>query len=128
MKRKNPSTSNEAWDQAKHMVTAHHQKILDALKIIGSDTAEGIAKYLGMEHQQVNRRVSEMERLQLIYKPGTTKLTKTGRKAYVWCLTGQGQPKTENELRYKKDEKSLHEHANDLIEACNKPIALTLFP
>jgi len=116
MQRKNPETSLSAWKQAQPMISPHHQKILSALQVLGSDTAEGIAKYLGMEHSQINRRVSEMERLQMIYKPGITKPTKSGRMAYVWCIAGNNLPKTYNEVKYKAGEKTAAEYAGDLIK------------
>lgn len=127
MNRKNPKTSLQAWDQAKHMIGPHHQKILDALKVLGTATYEEIALHVTMDKHQIGRRLKELEEQQKIYKPGTMKPTKTGRNAYLWCLTGEGQPKTDNEVRYKPGEKSLHEVANDLIEACKKPLPLTLF-
>jgi len=116
MKRSLPSTSHDAYAQAKPMIASHHGKILAALQVLGSETAEGIAKYLGMDHSQINRRVSEMERLQLIYKPGLKKKTKTGREAFVWCICGNSLPKTDNEVNeYKKGVKASSDFSKDLL-------------
>lgn len=100
-KRQLPDTSHDAYASVKHMITPHHQKILDSLKILGKGSAEQIAFHLKMDHSQINRRVSEMERLELIYKPGLKVATKTGRNAYVWQICGSdGNPiiKTERSL------------------------------
>jgi hypothetical protein len=125
MKRQLPSTSHDAYAQAKPMIAGHHAKILEALKVLGSDTAEGIAKHLCMEHSQVNRRVSEMERLELIYKPGGKKLTKTGRQAFVWCIRGNSLPKTDAEVnQYKKGVKASSDYSKELIASTQQ----NLFP
>lgn len=121
MKQTLPDTSHEAWARAKPMISGHHAKILAALQVLGQETAEGIAKFLCMEHSQINRRVSEMERLELIYKPGLKKLTKTGRNAYVWCIRGNNLPKTDNEAHegniYKKGVNNAADYAIKLLQA-----------
>lgn len=124
MKRQLPSTSHDAYAQAKPMISSHHAKILEALKVLGSETAEGIAKYLGMEHSQINRRVSEMERLQMIYKPGTKKNTKTGRQAFVWCICDKSLPKTDTQAAesnpYRKGQASSTDFSKQLIQGAKQ--------
>lgn len=122
-KRQLPETSHQAYEKAKPMISGHHEKILNALLILGSETAEGIAKYLGMDHSQVNRRVSEMEEKNLIYRPGHTKKTSTGREAKVWTVRGANQPKTDKEANiYAKGEKASTDYSKELIEATKKHI------
>jgi len=118
MKRQLPSTSHDAYAQAKLMIASHHGKILDALKVLKSATAEQIATHLKMDHSQINRRVSEMERLELIYKPGIKKPTKTGRQAFVWCIIGTPYMETEN--LYANGQKTSTDYSNELIKATRK--------
>lgn len=128
MSHKVPNTSHAAYAVAKKgMISNHHQKILNALQILGTETAEGIAKHLGMDHSQINRRVSEMERLQLIYKPGWTKPTKTGRQAYVWSILTNDLPKTDNEVKYSANEKTAADCASQLIKTAEQYRQQNLF-
>lgn len=123
MKRKLPSTSLDANQKATlEMRQGHWKKITDALSILGTANAEKIAKFIGLDQHQVSRRTLEMEGLGLIYKPGTKTPTAKGRMACDYCLTGKEIPKTDAEVTYRKDEKSAHEYANDLIKEMNKPL------
>lgn len=118
MKRSLPSTSHAAYAQAKPMISSHHAKILDSLKVLKSATAEQIAIHLKMDHSQINRRVSEMERLQLIYKPGVKKKTKTGREAFVWYVIGEQYTETEN--LYANGQKTSTDYSKELIKSTRK--------
>lgn len=118
MKRNTPSTSHDAYAKAKPMIESHYAKIMDALKVMKSGTAEQIAIYLKMDHSQINRRVSEMEKLQLIYKPGIKKKTKTGREAFVWCIVGTQYVETEN--LYASGQKTSTDYSKELIRSTSK--------
>lgn len=90
--RKNPVTSLAAYKNLhQEQKDAHYKKITDALRVLGSGTADGISEYLKMEHVQINRRMIELERDQKIYKSGLQKPTRRGRNAFVWFLC---EPKT----------------------------------
>jgi predicted ArsR family transcriptional regulator len=96
--RKNPKTSTDAYRSVSiEMLNNHHGKIIKALKELGCGIYEEIASHLTMEKNQVSRRLVELERMELVWKPGATKPTKSGRKAYVYQLTGNF-PKTEKQL------------------------------
>lgn len=126
MKRKLPDTSLDANKRATlEMREGHYKKIKDALSVLGKANYEKIADYVGLDRHAVGRRVSEMERLEFIYKPGTKSSTKSGRQAYDYCLTGNGMAKTENEVRYKAGEKSAADFANDLINKTTNPFIQT---
>ena len=129
--RKLPSTSHAANKAAtEEMRRTHYGKIISALKVLGSGIYEQIADYCGMDKHQVGRRLSEMEGLQLVWKPGAKKPTKSNRMAYVYQLTGDSQPKTENEaVAYRKDVKNASDYAKDMQESCKKPLVAnpTLF-
>lgn len=129
-KRQLPDTSHAANKAATiEMRQGHYMKIINALTQLGTANYEKIADHVGLERNAVGRRVGEMEGLQLIFKPGSKSPTKSGRMAYDYCLTGAGMPKVDPAITYKKNEKSAHEYANDLIKEINKPLSTqsTLF-
>jgi predicted transcriptional regulator len=88
MKNKNPETSHEAYEMMTDSILSNHQKqIIDALKILKKATSEEIAIYLNWDDKNRSaRRMSELEREQMIYKPGEKRKTKYGRNAYVYSL------------------------------------------
>lgn len=124
--KKLPETSLEAYKQVTpEMLSEHHRKIVSALQVLGSSTYEGIANHVNLDRHQVGRRLSELERMQIVYKPGQKKPTKSGRMAYCYslCITG---PKTEKEFNgYKKGEKTSTDFSKELIQATQQQ---TLFP
>ncbi len=111
-KEKFPSTSIEAYKKATNeMLQAHHAKIISALEVLGSSTFEEIAAYLTFDKHQVGRRMKELEGLEKVYKPGEKRPTKSGRNAFLYCLTAGA--KTEN--LYKKDVKTAADFASQII-------------
>jgi predicted transcriptional regulator len=98
-KTKLPKTSLEAHDKVTpEMLSDHYGKILKALGRLEQANYEQIAKYVNMDRHQVGRRLKEMERMNLIYKPGFTLPTSTGRSANVYMLCNPGEKrKTETE-------------------------------
>lgn len=89
MKRPNlPSTSHEANRAAvPEMRDAHHQKIIAALRELKIATYEKIGEKAGMDRHQVGRRLNELEKMKVVYKPGLKLKTKSGREAFVYSLT-----------------------------------------
>ncbi len=90
MGHKVPITSLEAYkSQDQSHISKQYDKIILALKSLKAASAEQIANYLNMQHVQINRRMSEMERLQMVWKPGTKVPTNTGRSAFCWQLSSE---------------------------------------
>lgn len=94
-KKKLPATSLDAYkslqaDQLREI----YQKIIEALKVLGTASTEQISEYTTLPHPKIHKRVSEMERLEIIFRPGNRVATKSGRTAFVWCLCNN-QPKTQ---------------------------------
>ena len=90
-----PSTSLEAFkslDPAQLNET--YRKILYALAQMGESTSQEIAAYLKIDHSRIWKRTSELERMELIYKPGTKRLLKSGRMGYCYRLKGAAIPIT----------------------------------
>lgn len=84
-----PETSHEAFDlMTKPLISSHQQQITYALKVLKKATFEEIASYLNWDDKnRAARRLSELERDQVIYKTGEKRKTKYGRNAFVYCLT-----------------------------------------
>lgn len=88
MTRKLPITSLEANKAAvPEMRQQHHQKIIDALRELKVGTYEQISTKAGLDRHQVGRRLNELEKIQVVYKPGLQLATKSGRMAFVYALT-----------------------------------------
>jgi predicted transcriptional regulator len=86
--RKNPDTSIDAYKSLKASdVRKTYEDILSALDTLGKGTFEDIAAYLKCKGDKIWKRLSEMERMEMIYKPGTKKTLKSGRKGYEWSRT-----------------------------------------
>lgn len=87
-KRKNPDTSNDAYRAVTlEMLNNHHKRIVGALQNLGTAIYEQIADYTGMDAVQVGRRLIELERMKIVFKPGTKKKTKKNRDAYEYTLS-----------------------------------------
>jgi predicted transcriptional regulator len=96
MSNKHPETSLEAYKMmTEPLLGDHHKKIIEALNILKKATAEEIAEFIGWDDKSRSaRRMSELEREQIVYKPGEKKKTKYGRNAFVYSLiTTPSKPK-----------------------------------
>jgi hypothetical protein len=78
MEKKLPETSHEAHkSMTDDILLNHHKQIIEALKNLKKATAEEIAIYLNWDDKNRSaRRMSELEREQIIYKPGEKRKTK----------------------------------------------------
>lgn len=76
-----------------------YRDIMKALGVLGIASFEDIAAHLKVEKSRVWRRLAEMERMELIYRPGTKKILKSGRQGYEWALTSANIVKTEKSER-----------------------------
>jgi len=88
MEKKLPETSHEAHkSMTNEILSNHHKQIIEALKVLKKATAEEIAFYLDWDDKNRSaRRMSELEREQIVYKPGEKRKTKYGRSAFVYSL------------------------------------------
>jgi len=76
-----PDTSHAAADQAAELATKHHLIIMVALETPG--TIYDIADRTDLDHNAVARRMSELERMDLVYTDGKKKGA-SGRMCRVW--------------------------------------------
>ena len=64
-----------------------YKKIREALEVIGNGTFRQIAKQANLEDMQVWKRLSEMERLNIISNVSDKRCEISGRSCSVWTLT-----------------------------------------
>lgn len=97
-----PSTSHEAQkSMTKEILSNHHRMIIDALHVLKKATAEEISEYLDWDDKNRSaRRMSELEREQIVYKPGEKRKTKYGRNAYVYSLTNSKIEYVQAEMKW----------------------------
>ena len=84
-----PKTSIQAYkSMTDDILNNHHRLIVKALLKLGKANFEQIAKYLKWDDpNRAARRMSELERNEIVYKPGAMIKTKSGRNSYVYSLT-----------------------------------------
>lgn len=100
-----PQTSHDANKSASlEMRSRHWDRIKEALTILNLATGEQIALEAKMDYHAVMRRLSEMERLEMVYKPGGKIPTKTGRLAYQYALRNSDTVLPEPEHHYQKED------------------------
>src|ERR1700749_3932197 len=87
-KRKLQPTSLEAYASLDPIhITQTHQKILDALKVIGTGHHEDIARQARLEPDRVWKRLSELAKAGLIHRTGERKMLSSKRVGSVWAIT-----------------------------------------
>lgn len=88
MKRKNPETSIAAYKSLEpEELREIYKNIIKALGQLGEGTYEEIAAYLKESPARIWKRLSELHRMELIYRPGNKRLLKSGRNGFTWMLT-----------------------------------------
>jgi DNA-binding Lrp family transcriptional regulator len=90
-----PETSVEAFKSLDlEKLTETKRKILYALSQLITGSHEDVAAYLKVERSIVWKRMSELERDGLIFKPGTKKALRSGKLGFEYSLTDKSVPKT----------------------------------
>lgn len=93
--RKIVETSLEAWRSlTNEEISNTHAQILEALNVLGKGTFEDVAVYCKCSRDKIWKRMSELHRMELIYRNGEKKKLKSGRNGYVWMATGKALQKT----------------------------------
>lgn len=84
-RRTDPATSKDAAQRARELAASHCQKILDALKAKGPMGVDRIARATGLERQQVNKRLPDLQKQGFAdVLPGQTELSDSGRPQRIW--------------------------------------------
>lgn len=91
-----PETSKAAFHSLDpDQLSEIHRKILYALSQLFEGSFEDIAAFLKVDKSTIWKRLSELHKDGLIYRPGTKKALRSGRAGYVWRLTDKSMPKTQ---------------------------------
>jgi len=121
-KKKLPETSVEAWRSIDPTQLAQiYRGILYALGIMNKATFEEIAAHMKVDKSRVWKRMSELERMKLVHRPGSKKLLRSGRMGYEWALTSQVMPKTDKEVNDLKNTSTVQDYSRK-IESISKTI------
>lgn len=99
-KSKTPDTSLDAYKSLNpDDIRSIYARIKWALSNIGEGTWEDIGKILNEKDSKIWRRLSEMERLEIIYRTENKKVLSSGRKGYTWKLTARHAPTIQDHSR-----------------------------
>lgn len=86
-----PQTSKDAYASLKpQQLRAIYRKIVEALKVMGEGSSQQISAYLTLDDEVVRKRLSELQKMGILYKPGHRVPTKKGCTAYVWQICKAG--------------------------------------
>jgi len=77
-------TSFQAADSIKDVAKMHHGVIVACLQRFGPMGKDGISNTTGLQSNQVARRLSELEKLDLIEQTGITVKSNSGRQEREW--------------------------------------------
>jgi predicted ArsR family transcriptional regulator len=123
MKNTVQKTSLEAYRNLNpDSVAAIKNLIIETLKVIGSGSSQQIADYCGKSEDKIRKRLSELEREDLIWKPGHRVATKSGNTAFVWTLRGDNQPKTDKEENVFRNQKTSTDFASQIINSTQQTL------
>lgn len=79
-----PITSFEAADRVKEFQADHCTRILAALKRMGQAGAEQIAVMTSLDAYQVRKRLSDLQKRDLVQPYQETRRTSAGRRERIW--------------------------------------------
>ena len=80
-----PVTSFMAADRVEEFQADHCTRILMALRRMGQAGAEQIAAMTWMDAYQVRKRLSDLQKRDLVQPHQETRLTATGRRERIWA-------------------------------------------
>lgn len=127
MAKKTPETSKEAYRSLDpDKIREIYQLILFSLSQLGEATFEEIAASLKVSKDRVWKRLSELNKEGLIYRPGNKRMLKSGRSGYTWMLTEKGRPNTTKAEKALKG-KSVSDYSKKITELSNQYTQSTLF-
>lgn len=119
MTKKLPETSIEAYrslDVA--ILNDRYKSILGSLSELGESTFEEISSKMKVEKSIVWRRLSELHKMGLIYRPGNKRVLKSGRCGFTWMLTTEATPKTEHQGNiYKPGTKTASDFSKQILSS-----------
>lgn len=115
-----PETSKEAYKSLDPLsLRDSYKKIVLALSELGSGTFEDIAKKMKVDKSVVWKRLSELERANILYRPGAKKTLKSGRLGFVWMiLSSDGLSSLIEEAKLKSTQ-TVQDHSRNIQAIAN---------
>lgn len=96
-KHKVQSTSKAAYDSlTPDKLREDYKKIMTALSALGEGTSEQIAARLKCKPDKVWKRLDELKKMEILYKPGNRRPLKSGCMGFTWSLTEKGKQMVES--------------------------------
>lgn len=115
-KRKLPQTSLDAKASLQpDQIRAIYQKILASLSVLGEATFEEIAAHAKLEKSKVWRRMNELMKDNLVYRPGNKRPLRSGRNGFTWMCTDKSLPKVERPQEKAMKGESVADYSRKLI-------------
>lgn len=96
-----------------------YKQIILALADLGSGTFEDIAKKMKVDKSVVWKRLSELERANILYRPGTKKTLKSGRLGFVWMIQSLDGISSLIEEAKLKATQSVQDHSRNIQAIAN---------
>lgn len=125
-KKKLPETSLEAYKSLDPtQLIEIYRQIIWGLSQIGEGTFEEIAAAIKLPRERVWKRMTDLEKMGLAYRPGNKRLLKSGRNGFTWMLTQEGVPKTTVTEKSLKG-KSVSDYSKELTKPAVKQTELFL--
>jgi predicted ArsR family transcriptional regulator len=84
-RRRDPSTSKQAAFRAREFQATHAERVLASLKKHGPMTVDEIANLSGLNTQQINKRLPELQRIGAAAPTGHERPSASGRLERVWA-------------------------------------------
>lgn len=115
--RKNPETSIKAFKSLDpNQLNEMYKQILKGLATLNEATVEELAANIKVEKSRVYRRMIDLERSELIYRPGNERPLKSGRAGATWMLCNPKKVEKREANVYNKDEKIVNRYAGKTLE------------
>jgi predicted transcriptional regulator len=116
MKRNNPETSLEAHKSLDPVKLRDiYEKILWGMGQIGECTFEELSVAIKIPKEKIWKRLSEMARLNLIYRPGNKRTLASGCLGYTWKLVEKDKEPT-IEIEKMQDGLTIQDHSRNIQE------------
>lgn len=98
MKRQLAETSIEAFKSLDpRELNETYRQILYALDEIGEGTFEDIASFLKCAPGKIWKRMSELGKMELTYRPGNKRKLKSGKMGFTWMKSSPSRTKEEKQ-------------------------------
>ncbi len=86
-RKSDPTTSHASARNVERFFASHAGRILIALQDRGPSTVDELSATCGLQSQQINKRLPELERIRLARPTDKTRPSKSGMQERIWEAT-----------------------------------------